>query len=101
MGTLAPPPPQYAQQMQAEPGMNASVQAPVPTLVPWLLLPATEVNVDLHQCVAGNKDLFKSAWKPVWNMCSKMARGDVVGASSASARKDLTSVERATGEGAE
>jgi hypothetical protein len=61
------------------------------------MLPATEVNVDLHQCVAGNKELFKNAWTPVWNICSKMAKGQAISMGDA----DMSTVEKATGEGAE
>jgi hypothetical protein len=94
--TMAPPPPQYYPMMsQTQPGSNVT-QPPVPTLVPWTLLPATEVNVDLHQCVAGNRDLFKDAWEPVWKIMGQMARTGTSGTA-----KDMNAVEKATGEGAE
>jgi hypothetical protein len=93
--TMAPPPPHYVAMFTPPPGSNVTIQ-PAPTLVPWTLLPGTEVNVDLHQCVAGNQALFKDAWQPVWSVMSKMAKGETVGAS-----RDMNVVEKATGEGAE
>lgn len=94
--TMAPPPPQYYSMMpQTQPGSNVT-QPPAPTLVPWTLLPATEVNVDLHQCVAGNRDLFKDAWEPVWKIMGQMANTGTSGTA-----KDMNTVEKATGEGAE
>jgi hypothetical protein len=94
--TMAPLPPQYMAMYTPAPGTNVTAEPP-PTLVPWTLLPAAEVNVDLHQCVAGNKELFKDAWTPVWNICSKMAKGQAVSMGTA----DMSAVEKATGEGAE
>lgn len=47
-------------------------------MVPWTLLPATEVDVNIEKCVLGNKDLFMEAWAPWWNKMADMGEGDVV-----------------------
>eukprot|EP00928_Gymnodinium_smaydae_P047953 TRINITY_DN32017_c0_g1_i1.p1 TRINITY_DN32017_c0_g1~~TRINITY_DN32017_c0_g1_i1.p1 ORF type:complete len:599 (+),score=120.84 TRINITY_DN32017_c0_g1_i1:71-1798(+) len=75
--TMAPPPPMYFMQPTAAPGPNGQVQylptqAP-PAVVPWVLLPASDVKVDLHTCLEGNKELFKTAWDPVFKVMSQMA----------------------------
>jgi hypothetical protein len=83
--TLAPPPPGYF----VTPGSNVT-----PPLVPWTLLPASEVNVDLHKCIVGNQLLFTDAWKPMWSIMNKLT-------ATSSSNLDMPMIEKATGEGAE
>lgn len=71
--TYAPPPPGMFT-TQVDVINNSSVKVPTaPTLIPWTLLPTTEVDVDLRQCVGGNKELFESAWRPVFATMERVA----------------------------
>lgn len=85
--TWAPLPSGYP---QATPFNIAAVST---SLVPWMLLPASEVNVDLHQCIVGNQALFNSAYGALWSIMGKL--------SDASTSIDMPTIEKATGEGAD
>eukprot|EP00928_Gymnodinium_smaydae_P079096 TRINITY_DN63110_c0_g1_i1.p1 TRINITY_DN63110_c0_g1~~TRINITY_DN63110_c0_g1_i1.p1 ORF type:complete len:614 (-),score=163.07 TRINITY_DN63110_c0_g1_i1:91-1932(-) len=96
--TMAPPPAMYYMPPTAMPPLpNGTIvyanTQPPPAEVPWVLLPAADVKVDLHSCVQGNQKLFKTAWSPVFKVMSKMAQ--------TSTADGMTMLEKGTATGAE
>jgi len=87
---VAPAAPGFA---PAAPGAPAAVPGAVPAVptvpsaipngvpsVPGLAVspteyPQTELNVDLHKCIAGNMPLLESAWSPVFKLAAQASDG--------------------------
>eukprot|EP00927_Polykrikos_kofoidii_P066393 TRINITY_DN619_c0_g2_i1.p1 TRINITY_DN619_c0_g2~~TRINITY_DN619_c0_g2_i1.p1 ORF type:complete len:564 (-),score=89.29 TRINITY_DN619_c0_g2_i1:393-2084(-) len=67
--TWAPPPPVFMPTASPRTAVfGSSAIRPQATLMPWTVMPAMVMNVDLHRCISDNVELFQHAWGPIWKV---------------------------------